>query len=242
MSKSRIYRKLHKWFGLIIGIQILAWTTGGFVMSYFPIEKVRGEHNINSSPVMPLTSADISYPLENILAMQDGRPGVLQVTLKRSLGLPVFEVLTEDSTLITIDAKSGELLSPLSKEMAVAYAKHDFAGEGSPVNVELLTETNSEYRKELPVWRVDFDDGEHTHLYVSPRNGAILARRNNTWRLYDFFWMLHIMDYKNRTDFNHPLLVGAAVLAISLVLSGIILIFKTFTRRDFSFLKLYTWK
>jgi uncharacterized membrane protein YkoI len=242
MSKTRIYRKFHKWFGIVIGIQVLAWTTGGFVMSYFPIQKVRGEHNINNSPEKPLTQADIGYPIENILTMQDGRPGIVQLTLKRSLGRPVYEVLTEDGTLSMLDATTGNVLSPLSKEAALAYAQNDFSGEGSPISVELLTETNLEYRKEVPVWRIDFDDKDKTHIYVSPRNGSILARRNRTWRLYDFFWMLHIMDYKNRTNFNHPLLVGAAVIAITLVLSGIILIFKRFTIRDFRFIKAATWK
>jgi hypothetical protein len=236
MSKTRFFRKFHKWFGLVVGIQVLVWATGGFVMSYFPIEKVRGEHNINNFQEKPLTRADVSYPLENILAMQDGRPGVLKVTIKRSLGRPVYEILTEDGTSTMIDANSGEVLSPLSKEMALAYAKRDFAGQGSPVSVELLSETNLEFRKEVPVWRIDFDDKEQTHLYVSPRNGEIVARRNSTWRLYDFFWMLHIMDYKNRVDFNHPLLIGAAVIAIILVLSGIILLFKTFNKRDFRFI------
>ncbi|MFQ5864945.1 MAG: PepSY domain-containing protein [bacterium] len=120
MFKSRSYRKFHKLFGLIIGVQVLAWTTGGFVMSYFPIEKVRGEHNINNTPEKPLTSADISYPLENILAMQNGRPGVLKVTLKRSLGRPVYEVITEDGFLTMLDANSGEILSPIRKDMALS--------------------------------------------------------------------------------------------------------------------------
>jgi len=48
--------------------------------------------------------------------------------------------------------------------------------------------------------------------------------------------MLHIMDYRNRIDFNHPLLVGAAILAISLTISGVVLIFKSFNRQDFRWL------
>ena len=34
---------VHKWIGIIIGIQIVLWVAGGLVMSAFPIELVRGE-------------------------------------------------------------------------------------------------------------------------------------------------------------------------------------------------------
>jgi uncharacterized iron-regulated membrane protein len=83
---------------------------------------------------------------------------------------------------------------------------------------------STEYRGRLPVWRVDFDDEAVTTLYVAPDNGEVITRRNRVWRIYDFAWMLHIMDYRERTDFNHPLLVWASALALLVALSGVYLI------------------
>lgn len=75
------------------------------------------------------------------------------------------------------------------------------------------------------MWQVRFDDGRDTTLYVSERNGQVVARRTDIWRLYDFFWMLHIMDYRERVDFNHPLLVAASAVALALAATGIWLLF-----------------
>jgi hypothetical protein len=46
--------------------------------------------------------------------------------------------------------------------------------------------------------------------------------------------MLHIMDYRERTDFNHPLLVWASALALLVALSGLNLIGVTSWRGEAS--------
>jgi uncharacterized iron-regulated membrane protein len=96
----------------------------------------------------------------------------------------------------------------------------------------MQTEPRSEIRgQDLPLWRAEFDDGRRTTVYVSPASGQVVARRNNIWRVYDFFWMLHIMDYGGRDNFNHPLLITAAVVAWLLATSGLWLVAIWLTRR-----------
>jgi len=63
---------------------------------------------------------------------------------------------------------------------------------------------------------------ESLSLYLEPWTGEILARRTSRWRVFDFFWMLHIMDFDTRDDFNHPLLQAAALLGLIIALSGVI--------------------
>ncbi len=43
--------------------------------------------------------------------------------------------------------------------------------------------------------------------------------------------MFHIMDYENRTDFNNNLLRLAALIGLGMSLSGVWLLFYSFTRR-----------
>jgi exosortase/archaeosortase len=88
----------------------------------------------------------------------------------------------------------------------------------------------------LPVWRVNFADEEETSLYVSMTEARVVARRSEKWRLFDFFWMLHIMDYEERHDFNNPLLITFSVSALLFAFSGIFLLFFRFYRRDFNFI------
>ncbi|RMH10155.1 MAG: hypothetical protein D6695_11965, partial [Planctomycetota bacterium] len=81
-----------------------------------------------------------------------------------------------------------------------------------------------EYRSgPLPAYAVQLDHPKRPHIYIDARSGQITARRNRPWRIFDFFWMLHTMDYAGRDDFNHPLLTGFSVLAIASAGSGLAL-------------------
>jgi len=233
MQTSVILTKIHKWLALIIGIQVLLWILGGLVMSWFPIETVRGEHNIREREPLMLTAEVNLLPVADVLLSIGA---VNSIELKPLLGKPTYQVLTSEDNIILLDANTGEVLSPLNEEFALQIANTDFAGNTGNMSAVMIEESNAEYRGLLPVWQVAMDDSEDTRLYVSPTTGDVVARRNDTWRLYDFFWMLHIMDYENRTDFNNPLVIIAAILALVASISGIWLIFYRFVRRDFRWL------
>ncbi|AOE50570.1 PepSY domain-containing protein [Kangiella sediminilitoris] len=223
MKPVVFFRKFHKWLGLIIGIQLLLWVVGGFVMSFFDIEEVRGEDRIAEQAV-----ADLSQPLAVSAAEAIRLSGIdaEQVVLKSWLNKPVWLVNGEESQAL-IDATQGELITPLPEITARQVAEADFLGEEPVEQIKLITEPVGEARgKNYPLWQVIFSDDDETRIYVSQQSGEVVARRNNTWRLFDFFWMLHIMDYDERTDFNNPLLIFAALLAILMSISGLYLVIK----------------
>ncbi len=233
MKLSIVLTKIHKWLALIVGIQLLLWVLGGLVMSWFPIENVRGEHNIREQEPLLLTAEDNLLPIAEVL---ESIGAVSSIELKPLLGNPTYQVLTTEGNTLLFDASTGEVLSPLQEEISLQIASADFTGEAGTLTATMLEQGNSEYRGPLPVWRVVMGDDEDTRIYVSPLTGDVIARRNATWRLYDFFWMLHIMDYENRTDFNNPLVIFASILALVATISGIWLIFYRFARRDFRWL------
>ena len=86
---------------------------------------------------------------------------------------------------------------------------------------------------QLPIWQVEFRDEQHSSYYVSGSTGAILERRNDTWRWWDFFWMLHNMDYADRSSFNHPLIITVGIAMAWLAVTGLWLLFRTMWRHDF---------
>ena len=51
------------------------------------------------------------------------------------------------------------------------------------------------------------------------------------WRIFDFFFMLHIMDYDERTDVHNPLLKVAQFTGVVFAITGIWLLFYSFTKR-----------
>ena len=60
-------------------------------------------------------------------------------------------------------------------------------------------------------------------IYVSAERGVVTTRRNNRWRIFDFFWMLHTMDYQGRDSFNHWLLRIVSAFGLLTVLTGYVL-------------------
>ncbi|NVJ67319.1 MAG: PepSY domain-containing protein [Gammaproteobacteria bacterium] len=223
MKPILFFRKLHKWLGLIIGLQILLWVAGGVVMSFFDIDEVRGEHNKAKQKPLFIEQA-VAFSSSQLINSLDY--SAESIILKQWQDRLVWSVQSKDQTQI-FDANTGELLSPFSQEATQMVAKQDFVGDGELIQSQLITEPLSEVRgRKLPLWQHQFNDSDNTRIYVSQETGEVVARRNDTWRLFDFFWMLHIMDYKDRDNFNHPLLIIAALLALLMSLSGIYMVLK----------------
>jgi hypothetical protein len=155
----------------------------------------------------------------------------------RIKGLPTFEhALYELKTgrgTVLVDAATAEQVSPLSREQVAALARAYFAKSGDLAGLTLLTENAplEIQTRPLPLWRADFDDWLATTLYVHPDSGELVTRRHRFWRWFDFFWMLHIMDYEARENINNNLLRVAAAGGTVLALSGVWLLFFSFRRR-----------
>lgn len=216
MIKMRTWSTIHKWVGLIIGLQIVLWIAGGVVMSVIPIETVRGKYLVSSQEVVA-PARTVNIDLSQYKTITHG--------LRQQ---QAFLTLTDwQGQAHYVDATSGEVLEPLSAEQITAVAKARFTQQ--PVNV-----ASTEYLTTLPleadhlgnpVFRVTFEDWRHTSFYLDPVTAEVLTVRSDIWRFYDFFWMLHIMDYDLRSDFNHPLLILSAFSALFVAVSGLVLVY-----------------
>lgn len=219
MQIRRGVQSLHRWLGLALGAQLVIWTMSGVVMSLLPIGHVRGE-NMIAYAAAPELKVQNYFPPAGVLAEVEGAQ---EATLKSWLGREVYIVKgTTGDTMF--DADTGERISPISEQLARQAAVQDFAGEDSIVRATLLNRAPREAGDGGPIWRVEFSDPDQTRLYISPGNGEVVARRNRVWRFYDFFWMLHIMDYKERENFNNPLVRTFAVTGLMFALSGLALV------------------
>lgn len=213
---------IHKWIGVVIGIQVVLWVAGGLVMSAFPIELVRGETQAAHPEPAAVTAQELRVDLREAIAAHGPVTGLRTLRIAGRLHV---EAQRTGAAPFLIDAADGRRIDAIDEATAREVATRDFTGEGRIVAATLLTEGPGEYRGLLPVWQVRFDDARDTAIYVSAQNGQVVARRTDVWRLYDFFWMLHIMDYKERVDFNHALLIGASALALVLSVTGFWLLF-----------------
>ena len=213
--------RLHKWLALIVAVQVLFWVGGGLVMTLMPIERVRGEHRLAEPRPEPLPLERTVAPA--LVAAKAGAP-LAELMLSTGARGPVWMAHTADGRTIMFDALTGVRLPPLDAAGARRAAVRAYTGPGRAVSAERLSEAPQETRKEGPLWRVDFDDPEGTTLYVAPDTGEVVSRRSDIWRFYDWMWRLHILDFKEGENFNHPLLAGLAALTLVVTLTGYVLL------------------
>ena len=213
--------QLHKWIALIVGIQVLFWVAGGVVMTAIPIERVRSEHHVAEVRPTPL-AVDAVMPLAEVARRAGLRP--VEAQLKTTPRGPVWSLKPASGDPIILSATTGRPLNAMAAADARALAQRAYKGDGKTVSATHLAEAPQETGKTGPLWRVDFDDAEGTSFYLSPQTGEVVSRRSNVWRFYDFFWRLHIMDLEEGENFNHPLIIAAGVLTLSIVVTGFILL------------------
>ena len=184
------------------------------------IDIIHGDHLVQPAPAL---STDSINQFSNTLAkLSKSNPQAESIALRSVGGRMAVQVRTPTETHL-LDAHSGELLAPIDAKAANRLALNYYAGTGEITQTRLI---ESEPPREiggrpLPIWRVDFDDVWGSTLYLSPSTGELATRRHTLWRVFDFLWMLHIMDYDEREDINNLILRIVSALAFLLVISGI---------------------
>jgi uncharacterized iron-regulated membrane protein len=220
MRIARIASFVHKWLALLIGVQIVFWVVSGLFFTIFPIEQIRSEHLIRPAPAQILDPATLA-PMAGIRELSGEAP--TRLVVERRASGPVIIAEFTDAPPVLFDANTLERLSPLTPAQASAIARTHVTLTSEPASVQRVTEESPEYRGALPAYRVQFADGGLS-VYVAENTGAVTARRSDLWRLYDTLWALHIMDWQNHEDFNHPLIVIVTWLTLLSVIAGVVLI------------------
>ncbi len=231
MRRTRYWlRQIHIWLGLILGLQVFAWLLSGLVMSLIPIEQVRGSawvHQADEALGARLQEFRISPS-----SITGAVPEDASVVAALRAGEPVYLVQQGRRALRAVSALDGHEVTPLDAEQAAAIARSAHTEHPEVVQSVKLAAAEGEARGlSGPVWRVSLADRWSSNVYVDPVSGRVLSVRNDLWRFYDFFWMLHIMDYRDREDINTPLLRVVSVWSTFLGLSGLWLLVYSFGGR-----------
>lgn len=226
----RLFR-WHRWVGYVVGLQVLAWLLGGLLFAWVPFQAWVKGGEVLRKPEQALP-ADWAA---RIGPMPSGLGDLLAVQSVATAAGPALK-LRYASGEQWLSMQGGPLPAP-DAETVTAYARQLYRGDAGVQDVQRVTEVPRrlglvrELGERRDVWRVRFDDRLGTRFYLDGRSGELLAVRNEAWVLYDFFWRLHLMDYEGGEDFNNPLLRGASLLGIGLVLTGLALSILALRRR-----------
>lgn len=226
-SKHFYIRRIHRYLGVILGIQFLLWTIGGLYFSWSNIDEVHGDFQHKH---VPLLAGSVSLASPSLIAdAVQHIDSIHSCMLVNILGQPFYSMQYYSGgklNRVLADGTTGKVRAPLTKNEAIQVAAASFSGMPALKSVAYITNSNGhhEYReKPLPAWAVTFDHPTNTTVYVSSEIGRVESFRNDKWRIFDFLWMMHTMDYQSRDNINNWLLRAFSIFGLLTVMSGFIL-------------------
>ena len=209
-------RLFHKYLSLVISIQLLLWTISGIYFAFNKIELVRGEQYLIEQNVSKLNLKEV----ESSFSAKD-------VNFVRRLDEWIIKVET-DSGFNYTDLQ-GQNLDELNEEEVKEVVRQ--RTNLIPLMAQRINklEIRAEFRgRNLPIFKVTTSTTDNINVYVDAFTGEVTAIRSDSWRIWDFLWGAHIIDYSEREIINNFLIKILSILALISSLSGIVLFFKTF--------------
>lgn len=219
-------RKTHKWLGLFVGLQVVIWSLSGLYMTVVHIDTIHGDHLIRPAGPAAVDVGALADPLRVAAAHR-----AEAVRLAWMRGQPIY-VVRNHAGEQAVDARSGRAVAPPSEQEVRATASATYTGSEQIASAQLISEIPGEIRgRKPPLWRVEFDHWNKPTLYFSPVTGELVSRRHELWRIFDFVWMLHIMDYETRDNVNNVLLRSFTWGALLMALSGAWMLLYAFPKK-----------
>lgn len=229
MSWHRKSRHYHKWLMLFVGLQCVIWSITGAYMVALNIDYIHGDSLVNQSNIS-LTSTDVNYELNQLYG---DYPKAKEIELTYLLDRVVYRFI-ENKQYYLLSADIGKLLSPINEEYAVAIAKHLYVNPKATINYIRLISESPPFElsgRHLPVWQIDFNDFASPTFYISSRTGKLVTKRHTFWRVFDWMFSFHVMDYVEE-DASNKLLLLFSILALVASLFGVVLTyFSVFSSR-----------
>ncbi|REL29250.1 PepSY domain-containing protein [Thalassotalea euphylliae] len=234
-SWQQLSRIWHKWLMVVLGVPFLIWAITGLYMVAINIHYIHGNSLVHNHQTK-IAPSDIRLP---IIELAGRYPNIQSFTIAMLIDKPVYQLTIKSSEkhgdgshtinnnqTLLVDAQTGAQLSPLSKALALAVAEHEYTGEGEVTSVELIAE-NTPFElsaRHLPVWRIDYQGLDGASIYVSALTGQVVTKRHNYWRVFDYFFRFHLMDYQDG-EADNQLLFATIIASLLAVFSGMVLLY-----------------
>ena len=133
---------LHRWLALLVSLQLLAWSVGGFMFSILDIDDVHGDVDRTDTPAATIDPSTIRLlPVEALAVAGAGGVNVSELSslrLRSRFGRSVYEFFDiKDRPAGAVDAETGEWHSRITESQARQTALDDFAPTATVTSVSL---------------------------------------------------------------------------------------------------------
>jgi uncharacterized iron-regulated membrane protein len=222
MKRVSRLRKLHKWLALVTGLQIFIWALSGLYMVSVNIDIIHGDHLVKTTNQDSI-EAHVILPISEQLI--DSQVTVKSVAVNSYFGKSFYRIDSQEGTAI-VDVQTGHIAQTLTLERIREITAQIYTGDASILSIELLPQYPNEVRhKNQPIWRVVFDDLAESTLYFHYQTGQLVSKRTDLWRIFDFLWKLHIVEYFGLEGYFGLLFRMLALLSLSMAIFGSFLLY-----------------
>ena len=233
---------IHRWLGVLLCAFFAMWFISGVVMMYVgypkltPAERLAHLPPLRATavalePAQALAAAGLAGPLQDLrLAVASaGRAVYLVQPLPEGLatGLPKNAPQRRRAAVV-VDARSGQVLGPVSAAQALTSAAAYAGGLTAPVHEGTLDEDAFTHARALdahrPLHRVRLDDAQDTVLYVSGSTGEVVLDATRSERAWNYVgaW-IHWLYPLRGNAFNAywaDIVNGLSVIGIAMAVTG----------------------
>ena len=213
---AKFIRKSHRYLGIFLGIQFLMWTVSGLYFSWTDIDEIHGDHFRNMD-YQPQAFSGLMAPSE-----LDISEGIQSIEIRDINNVPYYWVNNHR----LFNALNGQAKSYITQKEALNIAANymkDGLEIGDINRIENVGKHHEYREKLLPAYVISYSGAENLKAYVSTIDGKFQTVRHRDWRIFDFLWMTHTMDYEGRDDFNTTALRAFSLMGLITVLSGFVL-------------------
>jgi len=205
---------------LFIGLQFVVWSVSGAYMVIMDIDYIHGDSLVTNEK-QNIVPEQVKYSFTDLLTRY---PQAENIELGLLLTKPVYRFdLKKQKRMVS--AGDGQQLPKINIAMAIKLAKHHYANRQVEISkAQLITEKPPRElsARYLPVWRIDFDDFSSPSFYISVNSGQLVTKRHSFWRIFDWMFAFHVMDYIDEEADNRLLLI-ASTLALLASIFGLVL-------------------
>lgn len=201
MQAKRYAYLIHRWTGVLMCILMAIWFASGIVMLFVGYPKLTPWERLGTLP--PILEKTCCVAPEVALIRSQSPEEVKEIILTSIRNQPHYLLRQSNGAYMVIDAASGNVQTPVDKELALAGAQAFMPGTAAQhagiVNEDRWTHSRS-LDPHRPLHVVDMHDGASTRLYVSSATGQVMLDAPREQRLWNFAgaWLHWLYMFRNQ--------------------------------------------
>ena len=176
----------HRWISIALCLMFAAWFASGIVMIYVPFPSLSDGDRIERSEFVD--TSDITSLSESFKAAEINIAS--RIRLLQYQERPILVVEGDSSKVVAVFADSSELVPKLTVENSRDIAEKFSDSPIISVSDQIMYDqwvVHDRFDPYRPFFRVDLDDEDRTHLYVSTKTTEVHQKTNRHQRLWNYF-------------------------------------------------------